>query len=109
MKTLITLLFFVATVAPAVAEVAGNEPNPAKTECQLLVPGNDPILEFDLESGILFQETVYIHIEDGAGRQLVNGAFTRSEISKNEALNQLLRKSTRYLTLDNHYYYYAEK
>ncbi|EMR01829.1 hypothetical protein [Cesiribacter andamanensis] len=59
----------------------------------------------DLSLDILFQEEVYIHIEDAEGNTTLSGAYSREALQQDMGLRQLLRKSRHYLRLENHYYY----
>ncbi|WP_224995771.1 hypothetical protein [Cesiribacter sp. SM1] len=104
MKKLSVLLLFILLV-PAFAQANGTEPTAAKNALAV----DDPILYIDLENNFWFQEKVHIHISDAADKTLVSNAYSREELQKDKALKDLLRKSTLYLTIGDHYYFFMEE
>lgn len=108
MKTLVLTLISLCLLAPAGANAYGTDDPGYLAATDSVQKSVEPEMEaLDLTNDFLFQEKVYIHIEDADGKMKLSGAFSRQELSENTELRNLLRKSTRYLTLENHYYYFS--
>jgi hypothetical protein len=104
MKKLSILLLF-AMLVPAFAHANGTKPTNPKAPAT----ADDAMLYVDLENNFWFQEKVYIHISDAADQTVFSNAYSREELQKDKTLNDLLRKSTLYLTIGDHYYFFMEK
>ncbi|EMR03913.1 hypothetical protein [Cesiribacter andamanensis] len=110
MKTLILpLLFSALFFAPSASDASQDSccTDSLKTTKASLMVATELEEEAapDLEAPFWFQEKVYIHIYDQNDQPLVDGAFTSKELKENKKLRDLLRKSTRFLSLDTHHYY----
>lgn len=111
MKTqLFALAFSLVVLLPGVSTASGN---PCAPDTLAATPsGGGPAaeeLEIDLDEAIWFQEKVYIHIYDHNEEPLIEGAFSRKELGANKELKSLLRRSTRFLSIDRHHYYYVKQ
>lgn len=112
MKTsLLTFAFSMMALLPAFSEASGK---PCEPDTLISTSTVDPLtgddeLEISLDESLWFQEKVYIHIYDQDEQPLIDGAFSRIELSENKELKDLLRKSTRFLTVDRHHYYFINK
>lgn len=69
----------------------------------------DDDADLTVDEKILFQEKVYIHIYNQQDKPLISGEFSRKDLKENKVLAQLLRKGTRFLNIDQHYYYYVNE
>lgn len=110
MKTsLLTLAFSLMVLLPNLSEATGN---PSAPDTLITMhsgePTHDDELEIDLEESLWFQEKVYLHIYDRNEQPLISGAFNRKELSENKELKSLLRKSTRFMSVDRHHYYMVD-
>jgi hypothetical protein len=110
MKTsLLTLAFSLMVLLPNLSQATGI---PSAPDTLITTPTGEPThddeLEIDLDESLWFQEKVYIHIYDRNEQPLVNGAFSRKDLSENKELKALLRKSTRFMSVDRHHYYIVD-
>lgn len=107
MKTpILTLILSVMLFAPAVSMASDGKCciDNLKTVSDT-VPVAEEEIPLDLEAPFWFQEKVYIHIYDENDKPLISGAFSSQDLKENSELKNLLRKSTRYLSIDSHHYY----
>ncbi len=107
MKTFLFNLMLSLLLAPSFANAVTNDPNAVKKAASV-TPADDEALYFDPEHHIWFQERVYIHITDMDEKQVLEGTYSKEDLATNKELRELLRKSTHYLTVDSHYYYFLE-
>ncbi|MBW3545632.1 MAG: hypothetical protein KY428_08570 [Bacteroidetes bacterium] len=109
MKTsLIALVFSMMVMAPEISQASDT------TCCKdTITTGVEPKLDalpfINPDEPFFFQEKVYIHIYDENETTLIDGAFSREDLQENKLLKDLLRKSARFISIDNHHYYYVEK
>lgn len=111
MKTLlIALVFSMMVMAPETSQASEKD---CCSDTLSTVVGGEPNLEelpiINPDEPFYFQEKVFIHIYDENENALIDGAFSREDLKKNKMLNDLLRKSTRFISIDNHHYYYVAK
>ncbi len=111
MKTsLIALLLFVMVMSPNVTQASNN---PYTNDTLKTANGGEPNVDelpaMNPDEPFFFQEKVYIHIYDKNEKTLIDGAFSRKDLQENKVLRDLLRKSTRFLSLDSHHYYFVDQ
>lgn len=111
MKTsLIALVLTMLVMAPETSQASEKD---CCSDTLSTIAGGEPNLEelpfINPDEPFFFQEKVYIHIYDENEKALIDGAFSREDLQENKLLKDLLRKSTRFMTIDNHHYYYVEK
>jgi hypothetical protein len=111
MKTpILSLLFSIFFFAPALSEATdGNCCKTAMLTTNDSVQITEAEIPIDVDAPFWFQEKVYIHIYDENDKPLISDAFTSKELKENQELQALLRKSDRFLSLDNHHYYTFKK
>ena len=107
MKTqILTLAFSLMCLVPNISSASGNINSSDTTKNG---GGGEPMaieeVDLDLDEHFVFLEKVYIHIYDQQDKPLMEGAFTSKEVKENKKLKDLLRKSTRFMSVDRHYYY----
>lgn len=111
MKTSLIALFFAVMVMAPDNSQAGV--NPCTNDTLKTALGGEPNLDelpaIDPDEPFFFQEKVFIHIYDENEKPLIDGAFSRKDLQENKALRDLLRKSSRFLSIDSHHYYYVDK
>ena len=102
-------LFFTLINLFLLANLAQAETAPAPVK---EINGPEKAIEeefiLDLDQPFWFQEKVYIHIYDSEEKAIIDGAYSKEALSSNQQLRELLRKSTRFLSIDNHHYYYLQ-
>ena len=106
MKNTLFILLLAFLLIPAYAKAIGTEPDSLKQKACTSIAEEEPGI--DLENHFMFRERVYLHILDLEDRILVDGSFSRADLQKDERLRSLLKSSTLYLTLDDHYYYFVD-
>jgi hypothetical protein len=107
MKTpILSLIFSVFFFAPALSEATDGKccTTPVLTTNDS-VESQEAEIPINLDAPFWFQEKVYIHIYDENDKPLISDAFSSKELKENLELQALLRKSERFLSLDNHHYY----
>jgi hypothetical protein len=107
MKTpILSLLFSIFFFAPVLSEATDGKC--CRTN---LLTVNDSVqsqeadIPIDVDAPFWFQEKVYIHIYDENDKPLISAGFTSKDLKENTELQALLRKSSRFLSLDSHHYY----
>lgn len=115
MKAIIlTFTFALLTLSPGMSQETDTALAAASENTATLTTatGGDPVTEeefvFNIDEPFIFQEKVFIHIYDQNDKPLINAAFNSKELKENKELNNLLRKSTRFLSIDQHHYYFYE-
>jgi hypothetical protein len=104
---ILTLAFSLMCLVPGVSSANGD---PSHSDTLKSIAGGDPTaieeVDFSIDEHFVFQEKVYIHIYDQQDKPVVDGAFTSKDLKENKELKNLLRKSTRFMTVNRHYYYF---
>ncbi|EMR03741.1 hypothetical protein [Cesiribacter andamanensis] len=104
----LSLSLVLLAAAPLKAEkkpVLATEPT---SSLAAAIPTEESLI-IALDHTIWFQDVVYIHIYDSEEKPLINGAYSKEELASNQELKNLLRKSTRFLSIDNHHYYFMAR
>lgn len=106
-NSFLALSFSLIVMLPFVSHANSK---PTESDTLTTANGGDPVLEevfdIDMNEPFWFQEKVYIHIYDLKETPLIDGAFSRKDLKENKALKDLLRKSSRFLSIGSHHYYY---
>lgn len=107
---ILTLAFSLMCLLPKISSATG-EPNHSDTLKNL--PGGDPSaideVDFTIDEHFVFQEKVHIHIYDQQDKPVISGAYTSKDLRENKQLLTLLRKSTRFMSVNRHYYYFLNE
>ncbi|WP_224994581.1 hypothetical protein [Cesiribacter sp. SM1] len=107
---ILTLAFSLMCLLPGVSSATGE---PHNTDTLTAISGGDPTaveeVDFSVDEHFVFQEKVYIHIYDQQDKPVVSGSFTSQDLKENKALKDLLRKSTRFMTVNRNYYYFLNE
>ena len=82
---------------------------PSVSDTLKTTTGGDEEVDLTVDENLLFQDRVYIHIYDQSEKPIISGSFSRKDLNENKTLKSLLRKSTRFLHIDQHYYYYVNE